>query len=351
MKLLYGLILNTILLHAAWPDGNLGLPPLTIPADNPQTPKKVALGHRLFNDQRLSSNQSVSCASCHRPDRAFTDGLPVARGVNDQRGTRNTPTVINAAFFNSFFWDGRADNLETQALGPLLNPIEHGLDNHQQIITVVRRDRDYRKRFNRVFGIDGNAIEISHITQALAAYERSLVAGDSAFDRYYFGRDRSRLSESAARGLQLFRRKGNCANCHEISWNNALFTDNRYYNIGIGFQRLDPVLKRLTKQVQNGAALDTLKLTAWQRSELGRFNVTHAAADIGKFKTPSLRNIALTAPYMHDGSKATLAEVIEYYNQGGRHNPWLDAAMYPLHLTDQEKADLEAFLLSLTSSE
>jgi cytochrome c peroxidase len=347
LRLLFGLILSQI----AWADKNLGLPPIAIPADNPQSPEKVELGRLLFNDKRFSADQTISCASCHHPDKVFTDGLALAQGIGGQTGTRNAPTVVNAAFFKTLFLDGRENSLEGQALGPFVNPIEHGLQDHQSIVQTVRNDSQYVKQFEQVFKIAGSDIEISHVVKAIAAFERTLIAGNSPFDQYYFGRDHTRLSESAARGLRVFRRKGNCSNCHEISLNNAFFSDNRFYNIGVGFERLDPVLNRLIQKVKSGETIDDLNLTAEQQSELGRFNVTHIVADMGKFKTPTLRNIILTGPYMHDGSMTSLSEVIEYYDQGGRKNPFLDAAIFPLHLTDQEKVDLEEFLKALTSSE
>jgi len=347
MRFFLTLLIGLIFSNSAFADKNLGLPPLTIPGDNPQTPEKIVLGRLLFNDKRFSANGSVSCASCHHADKAFTDGLPVAIGINGQTGARNAPTVINAAFYQTQFLDGRANSLEEQALGPFVNPIEHGLTSHQAIVDVIRQDADYLKQFNKVFNVPADAITINHVVKAIASFERTLIAGNSPFDRYYFGMDQSALSMSAARGSRIFRRKGNCANCHEISLNNALLTDNRYYNIGVGFKRLAPVLEALTA----GKNPDDLALTDVQRSELGRFNVTKALADLGKFKTPTLRNIALTAPYMHDGSIKTLAEVIEHYDKGGDKNRFIDAKIFPLHLMPQEKADLLAFMQALTSQQ
>ncbi len=335
-----GLLLPKLLLA----DNLLGLPPLTIPNDNPQTPEKINLGQRLFNDSRLSADGTISCASCHQENKAFTDGLKTAKGIKGLTGTRNAPTVMNAAFYQSFFVDGRAKSLEEQALGPLTNPIEHGLKDAQAIINIVKADENYRRDFKKVF--NRNEITITQITQAIASFERTLIGGNSNFDQYYFGRDRTKLSQSAARGLRIFRRKGNCANCHEISWNNARFTDNRFYNIGVGSKQLKshfPMLKQ-------GKLPISVNLTALQKSELGRYQVTKIVSDIGKFKTPTLRNIALTAPYMHDGSLKTLKEVIEYYDKGGNKNPFLDPAIFPLKLTAQEKLDLENFLQSLTSN-
>jgi cytochrome c peroxidase len=243
--------------------------------------------------------------------------------------------------------DGRAQSLEEQALGPFVNPIEHGLTSHQTIVDVIRQDADYLKQFNTVFNVPADAITIDHVVKAIASFERTLVSGNSPFDRYYFGMDQTALSESAARGSRIFRRKGNCANCHEISLNNALFTDNRFYNVGVGFKRLAPVLGALIE----GKNSDELTLTDLQQSELGRFKVTKTLADLGKFKTPTLRNVALTAPYMHDGSIKTLEEVIEHYDKGGDKNRYIDAKIFPLHLTQQEKADLAAFMRALTSQQ
>jgi len=330
-------------------DNTLGLPSLSIPANNPQTEQKIALGRAFFNDQRFSADNSVSCASCHQPEKALTDGLPVAKGINGLTGTRNTPTVINAAFYDTLFLDGRAKSLEDQALGPLLNPIEHGLKNKQKIVDVILNDDNYRRRIQEVFHIAETEIAVGHVARAIASFERTLIAGNSLFDQYYFAGDRSRLSASAARGLLIFRRKGNCANCHEISWNNALFSDNRFYNIGVGLKRIKPVLDQFIQTIKKGTSPDQYPLADQQRSELGRFNVTKVIDDIGKFKTPSLRNVAVTAPYMHDGSVKTLEQVVEYYDKGGDKNRFIDKAIFPLHLSKQEKADLVAFMKSLTS--
>lgn len=331
-------------------DNTLGLPPLKIPTDNPQVEEKIALGRAFFHDIRFSKNNSISCSSCHLQENAFTDGLALAQGINSQIGTRNSPTIINAAFFETLFLDGRANSLEDQALGPFLNPIEHGFENKQKILDVVFSDNAYKKALQKIFNISEHEITVQHIAKAIASYERTLIAGNSPFDQYYFARDKSRLSASAASGLRLFRRKGNCANCHEISWNNALFSDNRFYNIGVGFKQIQPFVDEVIQALKSGNNTFQSTLTDKQRSELGRFNITQSISDIGKFKTPTLRNIALTAPYMHDGSMQTLEQVVEYYDKGGDKNRFLDAAIFPLHLTEQEKADLITFMEALTSS-
>jgi cytochrome c peroxidase len=345
LKLFLGLTFS----GGALADHNLGLPPLTVPNDNPQSTEKIELGRLLFNDSRFSADGTVSCASCHHPGKAFTDGLPVAKGIKGQTGTRNAPTVVNAAFYETLFLDGRANSLEDQALGPFVNAIEHGLESHQAIVDVVQHDSTYNQQFKNVFSIQASDITIDHVVKAIASYERTLISGDSPFDRYLFGRDHSTLSTSAERGLGIFKRKGNCVTCHEISWNNALFTDNRFYNIGVGFKHLAPILDDLIAFIDQGKNLDDFPLTTLQHSELGRFNVTKNLADMGKFKTPTLRNIAITAPYMHDGSMKTLDEVIEHYDKGGDKNRFIDTKIFPLHLTQQEKTDLLAFMRALTS--
>ncbi|HEC17779.1 MAG TPA: c-type cytochrome [Gammaproteobacteria bacterium] len=331
----------------------LGLPEVTVPADNPQSAAKIELGKQLFFDKRLSADGTVSCASCHQPERAFTDGRPTAVGIRGQVGPRNAPTVLNAAFYTSLFHDGRADSLETQALGPLTNPIEHGLKNTQPILALLRNDPDYRRLFQSAFGEAPEKAQPEHIGKAIASYERTLVCGNTPFDRFLYGGDETALSESAQRGLRIFRRKGNCANCHEIGLNHSLFTDNRFYNLGVGFERLKGKFTQFVsayKQATAGNQTDPAAVyNERERSELGRFLVTGEVADIGKFRTPTLRNISLTGPYMHDGSQKTLEDVVEYYNQGGEKNPFLDPAIYPLHLTEQEKADLVEFLNSLSN--
>lgn len=328
-------------------DNLLGLPKLSIPSHNPQSEEKIALGKKLFNDRRLSQDGSISCASCHEQKKAFTDGQQVAVGIKQQTGFRNAPSVANAAFYQTLFLDGRAGSLEEQALGPFLNPIEHGLKSHQQLVDIVSQVPYYQKQFAQVFNTSDISAEL--IAQAIASFERTQIAGNSAFDRYLFGRDRQALTTSEARGMRLFRRKGNCANCHEISGKDALFMDNRFYNLGVGFDKVNPQIAEFVQVLRAGGRADEFAFTDAQRVELGRFNVTHIIADIGKFKTPTLRNIALTAPYMHDGSMNTLEEVVEYYDQGGEKNPYVDSAIFPLHFTDQEKLDLVAFLKALDS--
>jgi cytochrome c peroxidase len=331
----------------------LGLPPVPIPPDNPQSPEKIELGKRLFEDKGFSADGTVSCATCHDPAKAFADGLPAAEGIKKLKGTRNSPTVANAAYYEIQFWDGRRSTLEEQAKDPFLNPIEHGLTSHGQIIETVQKDPSYPAEFRRVFGIEPKDITIDHVVKAIASFERTLIFGDSPFDRYLYGGDKTALSESAIRGLEIYRTKGRCQDCHTIGQTNATFTDNKFHNIGVGFKRIQPKVMQIAnafrKAKQQGQDIDKTILGDQEVSELGRFVVTLRPSDIGAFKTSTLRNIAVTAPYMHDGSLQTLEEVIEIYDKGGESNPFLDSGIRPLNLTAQEKADLLALMNSLTS--
>lgn len=328
------------------PRSTLGLPPVPIPGDNPQTPEKVALGRALFEDKRLSSDGTVSCSTCHQPSHAFTDGRTVAQGVQQRAGTRNTPTLVNSAYLTSLFWDGRRESLEEQAVDPLVNPVEHALRSHDELLAIIRADARYVAGFRATFGVAPQSIRIEHVLKAFAAFERTLVAGDSPFDRYRYGGDSSALSISQIRGLGLFMGRARCVTCHTIGTEYALLTDHEFHTIGIG-----------QAHIQSGLASRATRLARLSRAErfqsimgdpeiaaLGRFVVTLKPGDIGRFRTPSLRNVELTAPYMHDGSVPTLAEAVErevYYRglESGR----------PLVLTPQEKADLVAFLEALTS--
>lgn len=298
-----------------------GLPPL--PAEQRPTAEAVALGRRLFHDPQLSSDNTVSCASCHRPEKAFTDGLAVAAGVGKQFGPRNTPTVLNAAYQPVQFWDGRAATLEEQAGGPIANPKEMNMP-HADCVAKLNANADYRAEFAKVFG--PGAITMPKLKLAIASYERTLLSGNSPFDRYQYGGEKTALNAATVRGLAVFtdKNRGNCAACHLIGEKSALFTDGKFHNLGTGMNA-------------NGDLTD-----------LGRFEHTRAEADRGAFRTPSLRNVAQTAPYLHDGSLKTLKDVIDFYIGGGSSNPQLDPEIKPLKLTAQERTDLLAFLESLT---
>jgi cytochrome c peroxidase len=338
----------------------LGLPPVPIPADNPQSAEKIALGNTLFHDARFSTTGAVSCATCHDAAKAFTDSpLTTSNGINGLTGTRNSPSVFNAAYMTSLFWDGRSPTLEDQALHPFLNPVEMGLPNHEPILTVVRSDPAYGKAFKAVFGKTGDAITMKEVTQAIASFERTVLAGDTPFDRWRFGGDPTALSPAAVRGFEVFIGQGRCVSCHVIEQDHALFTDNRFHNIGIGINAVQNEVPRLAggflSAKAQGVDVDVAVLTDKKASELGRFAVSNQFDDLGGFKTPPLRNVALTAPYMHDGSLKTLRDVVEHYNNGGISNPkdrvndYLSGGIRPLNLSEAQKTDLVAFLEALTT--
>lgn len=338
----------------------LGLPPVPIPANNPQTPAKIALGDKLFHDKRFSVDGTVSCANCHDEKKAFTDALPVSVGHNGLTGTRNAPTVLNAAFNPSQFWDGREADLEGQAKQPLVNPVEHGLSDHEQVLDIIRTDSDYLASFQAVFEANAKSLTIDHITQAIASFERTLVAGNSPFDSYYFNGQKDALTAAQVRGFELFTGQGRCVSCHTIEQDHALFSDGRFHNIGVGINQIQQDVPRLAQaflEAKNkGGDVDVLVLTDKKSSELGRFAVTDDLGQIGAFKTPTLRNVELTAPYMHDGSLLTLKEVMVHYNNGGvnkageKVNDFLSGGIRPLNLTDPQLDDLVDFMKALTSS-
>jgi cytochrome c peroxidase len=338
----------------------LGLPPLPVPPDNPQTPEKIALGEKLFNDTRFSSTGDVSCATCHDPTKAFTDSpLVTSEGINKLTGTRNAPTVVNAAYYKQLFWDGRSPDLEDQAQHPIVNPVEMGLPNHDPVLQVVRTDPDYVARFKKVFDKEGEQVTMKEVQQAIASFERTLIAGDSPWDRWYYGGEEDAISEQAKRGFNLFLTKGRCVSCHTIEQDYALFTDNRFHNIGVGVNRIQDEIPKFAPAFLTaksaGTDVDKAVLTNPKVSELGRFAVTETLDEIGAFKTSTLRNVAVTAPFMHDGSLQTLRDVVEHYNNGGvtkkgdRVNDFLSGGIRPLNLTEEEISDLVAFMESLTS--
>jgi len=354
-------MLLLVSLGAAWQAAAqpLGLPPVPIPEDNPQTPAKVALGERLFNDVRFSSTGTVSCANCHAAATAFTDGLPVSAGIDGLLGTRNAPTIVNAAYNATQFWDGRSPTLEDQALHPFVNPVEMAMPSHDALLEIIRGDREYTRAFRNVFGVRPAEIRIEHVTKAIAAFERTQIAGDSPFDRWYFGGEENAISDAAKRGFDVFLGDGRCVSCHTIEQDHALFTDHRFHNVGIGVNEMQDRIAELAKAFliakAEGIDVDVAVLSDADTSHLGRFAVTGDLSEIGAFKTPTLRNIARTAPYMHDGSLATLREVVEHYNNGGVTpadapvNPYLSGGIRPLNLTEQQIDDLVAFMESLTS--
>lgn len=328
--------------------------PLGLPALAPvsTTREAAALGRKLFRDSRLSADGTVSCASCHDPTQAFTDGKPRALGVDQRLGTRNAPSLYNVVYGRELFWDGRAPNLEAQAILPFVNPREMGSTSAEQILGIVRGDATYIHGFRAAFNLAAADIDMRDLARALVAYERTLLSGDSPFDRYEYGHDRTALSVQARRGLELFRGRAGCAACHLIGSEAALLTDFEYHRSAIPLSpRTTARLVELAQQVRAWRAeADVVHLNRQVSGDvdlaaLGRFVVTGSPRDIGLFRTPSLRNVALTAPYMHDGSVATLEDALglELYGRSGSANS-------RLVLTEEEQGDLVAFLRSLTGT-
>jgi cytochrome c peroxidase len=330
----------------------LGLPADTwdyyIPRNNPMTAEKIDLGRKLFFDPRLSADGTISCASCHDPKLAFTDGRSTASGVAGRRGARNSPTLLNAMFNAGQFWDGRADRLEDQAVQPLVNLLEMGNGSYDEVVNRLRAIPEYRAEFRSVFGSEAR---IEFLGLALAAYERTLVSGDAPLDRFVAG-DQNAIGEAAKRGFALFRGRARCSRCHAFSDALPFFTDFNYHNTGVAANH--PDFDKLSRQayaaIETENAREVIDALAKQEGgqELGRVLITYQVFDIGSYRTPSLRNIALTAPYFHDGSAKTLADVVKFYNGGGRQNINREWDLDALGLAEDEQRDLVAFLESLT---
>jgi cytochrome c peroxidase len=317
-----------------------------IPEQNPLTPAKVELGRRLYFDKRLSSDGTVSCATCHDPQKGFADGRPVAIGIKNQAGARNSPTVLYAGFNEVQFWDGRAPTLEDQAKQPLTNPVEMGQPSHAVVVKTVVALPEYRDGFAAAFG--SKEVTIDRIADAIASFERTLAPFTAPFDRFLKG-DKQAISDAAKRGFVLFQGKARCVTCHEFNNSFPYFTDNKFHNIGVAMKGNFEQLAREAQALASKGADGQAALAHKPGYEaLGRWIVTRQPKDIGAFKTSGLRNIALTAPYMHDGSQGTLEAVMDFYNKGGEPNPNLDGGMRPLNLTPDELADLIAWLQTLT---
>lgn len=332
----------------------LGLPAVSIPADNPVSAAKIALGRKLFYDRRLSLNNTISCAMCHVPEQGFSSNeMATAVGIEGRSVRRNSPTIYNVAYATLLFHDGRENTLEQQVWGPLLAANEMGNPSIGYVIDKIKALNDYQGLFEQSFNTAANMLTVG---QALASYQRSLNSADSPFDRWYFGKQADAVNDSVKRGLALFKGKGACSGCHIIEKNFALFTDNKTHNTGIGYREsMQNIPEKQKIQVAPGIFIevdqrDISAVSAVTVSDIGRYEITLDPQDRWKYKTPSLRNVALTAPYMHNGSLSTLSEVIQFYNQGGVNNETLDPVIKPLHLSDTEKSDLLAFLQSLTGS-
>ena len=289
-----------------------------IPPDNPLTEEKIKLGKKLYFEKALSIDGSIACASCHVPEKGFADPERFSTGVGGKKGNRQAPTIINRVFSTRQFWDGRAASLEEQALGPVQNPAEMGMPSMDVVVDKLHNMPEYVSLFREAFPPDG-AITADHVAKAIASFERTVMSGNSPFDKFMAG-DRAAMSDSAQRGYALFKdeKKANCETCH-VGHN---FTDENYNNLGVGMSAKDP--------------------------DLGYFKISKLEGHKGAFKTPTLREIASTAPYMHDGSEKTLEEVVTFYNKGGHPNKWLSKKLKPLKLTKQEEADLVEFLKALS---
>ena len=295
------------------PPAPLGLPAIPWPEDNPYSPARAELGRILFFDGRLSSNGLVSCAFCHEPDHAFAGSTAFSKGVTGKPGLRHAQTLLNRAWGKSQFWDGRAPTLESQVVVPVTNPIEMGM-TVDQVVRTVQGIKGYTPLFAAAFGDD--TINFDRIAKAIATFERIIVSGNSPYDRYLAG-DRSALTKQQKAGLEFFNRKGECAECHS----GPNFTTEKFANLGIGMGLPSP--------------------------DLGRGAITKKRGDFGKFKIPTLRDLAHRSPYMHDGRFKTLGEVLDLYSKGGLPNPHLDTRLTPFYLDEQTKQDLLAFLDAL----
>ncbi len=303
----------------------LGLPDVPIPADNSPTADAIALGRMLFYDKRLSRDDSIACSSCHKPELDFTDHTSVALGVAGKVGVRNAPTLENSAYLPLQFWDGRASSLELQAAGPIANPVEMDMP-HDVSVAKLGKVPEYKEMFRKAYGSPDVTLE--RVEKAIASFERTVLVGNSAFDRYQFGGDKAALTPEQVRGLEVFKdpHRGNCAACHSIGRHSALFTDGKFHNTGEGVS-------------EDGIITD-----------VGRYHETKVETDTGAFMTPTLRNIANTGPYMHDGKLKTLQDVVDFYAGEGNSNPFLDRDMKTIALTGQDRRDLVEFMKSLSGS-
>ena len=324
-----------------------------IPPGSPLTPATVALGKKLFFDGRLSDDGTVACVTCHDPARAFTDGRPLSVGILGRVGQRNAPTVLNALYNKTQFWDGRVHTLEQQAALPITNPFEMGSSSIADAVSRIAGDKDYQAQFMQAFG---RGVNEQDMLRAIATYQRTLASFDSPFDHFIAG-NADAISDSAKRGWDLFNTKARCNLCHALMDNKrdvTFFTDNDFHNIGIGIlrHRVGPLAQQAERELVQGRPfdIDTAAISS-EMSVLGRFLITKRQSDIAAFKTPDLRNVLMTGPYFHDGSMQTLWDVMDHYNKGdGLTDPWLDEDIQPLAMTEPEIDDLVAFLASLTSS-
>lgn len=332
----------------------LGLPPVPVPGGALPTAAEIRLGRKLFLDRRLSRDGNMSCAMCHIPEQGFGNNeLRTAVGIEGKSLPRNAPTLFNVAYAGPFFRDGREPELELQPFDVFLNPDEMAVASLGALVEKVRSLSDYTPMFKDAFG---GPATVTRIGQALASYERSLLSANSAFDRWYFGGETNAMTPAAKRGFRLFIGEADCAACHTIDQGSALFTDRIFHDTGLGWHR-SMVERKATSPVRveiaPGRHVEVARAAVESvgdppANDLGRYEVTGDPAHRWQFKTPSLRNVALTGPYMHDGSLRTLRQVVEFYNRGGFPHPGIDPEIEPLGLGGQELSDLIAFLESLT---
>ncbi len=332
----------------------LGLPLAPAPEDNPVTAKKIDLGRKLFFDRRLSLNNTFSCAMCHIPEQGFSSNeMATAVGIEGRTVRRNSPTIYNLAYAKILFHDGRENSLEQQVWGPFLAHNEMGNPSVGHVVDKIKSLADYDNLFEQSFDNPANMLTIG---QAIASYERSLNSANSPFDQWYFGKQKKAVNSAVKKGFKLFTGKAGCSTCHTIDKNYALFSDNQLHNTGLGYQQSMGIFAKTQKiQIAPGIYIEVdsehlASITEEKESDLGQYEITQNPQDRWKYKTPSLRNLSLTAPYMHNGSLSTLEDVLSFYNQGGISNENLDGLIKPLGLTEKEIADLVAFLKSLTGS-
>ncbi len=333
----------------------LGLPAVPVPADNPVTKDKVDLGKRLFFDRRLSINDTFSCAICHIPEQGFTNNeIQTAVGVEGRSHKRNSPTIYNVAYHTRLFHDSREFTLEQQVWAPFLAHNEMANPSIGYVINKIKAISEYDGLFEKAF--DGQGPTMQTVGMAIASYQRTLNAADSPFDRWYFGKQENAVNDQVKRGFDVFKGKGQCTVCHLVQEDHALFTDDKLHNTGLGYQASMGVTGTTTRvQLAPGvfAEMDNEvieRVSRQKENDLGRYEVTENPNDRWKFRTPSLRNVSITAPYMHDGSMLTLREVVEFYNQGGIPNEVLSPLIKPLGLSEEEMNDLVVFMQALTGS-
>lgn len=327
----------------------VGLPPLPpAPFANAAT---VELGRKLFLDARLSRNGTMSCALCHVPEQGFAaNEIGTSIGLEGRTLRRNAPTLLNVAYVGRLFHDGRSASLEQQAWDPMLNAIEMGNPHVDDVIGRLRSLPDYAGLFEAALG---GPADRDKVAAALAGFERTLVSGNSRFDRWRYGGEAGALTPSEQAGFALFSGKARCIACHTVGAKDALFTDGRFHNTGIGALRRDDLARTFRVQLAPGVftqlqGRDVASVSEPSEPDAGRFEVSGVEAERWAYRTPGLRNVAITGPYMHDGSLSTLEDVIAFYQRGGVDNPGKDALLGPLALDAREQRDLAAFLRSLT---